>query len=73
MPFTGAVIGSTIQKQSQGGHKLILSGAAQLTVTPSQLVIAFIAPPWGDALNAITGLDPSRTPPPIIEIVDFLP
>jgi hypothetical protein len=36
------------------------------------LLIAFIAPPWGDALNKSTGLDLRRTTPPITEIVDFL-
>ena len=37
-----------------------------------QLLIAFIAPPWGDALNRGTGLDLRRTMPPISEIVEFL-
>jgi hypothetical protein len=37
-----------------------------------QLLIAFIAPPWGDALNKSTGLDLRRTTPPITEIVDVL-
>jgi hypothetical protein len=36
------------------------------------LLIAFIAPPWGDALNKDTGLDLRRTMPPIYEIVDLL-
>ena len=32
----------------------------------------FLAPPWADALNAATGLDLSRTKPPIREIIaDF--
>jgi len=48
------------------------AGLSQLTVTPDQLVIALIAPPWGDALNKSTGLDLRRTTPPITEIVDFL-
>jgi hypothetical protein len=38
----------------------------------NQLLIAFIAPPWGDALNKRTGLDLRRTTPPITEIIDFL-
>jgi hypothetical protein len=41
-------------------------------VTQDQLLIAFIAPPWGAALNERTGLDLRRTMPPITEIVDFL-
>jgi hypothetical protein len=48
------------------------AGLSSLTVTPDQLVIAFIAPPWDDALNKSTGLDLRRTTPPIAEIVDFL-
>jgi len=35
-------------------------------------IVAFLAPPWADALNAATGLDLSRTKPPIREIIaDF--
>ena len=37
-----------------------------------ELLIAFIAPPWGDALDRTSGLDLRRTTPAIIEIVDFL-
>jgi hypothetical protein len=48
------------------------AGLSSLTVTPGQLLIAFIAPPWGDALNKSTGLDLRRTTPPITEIVDFV-
>jgi hypothetical protein len=32
--------------------------------------VAFLAPPWADALNPETGLDLSRTKPPITEIID---
>jgi hypothetical protein len=36
------------------------------------LVVAFLAPPWGDALHPITGLHLDRIKPPILEIVrDF--
>jgi 16S rRNA G966 N2-methylase RsmD len=48
------------------------AGLSSLTIAPDQLLIAFIAPPWGDALNKSTGLDLCRTTPPITEIVDFL-
>jgi len=48
------------------------TGLSTLTIVPDQLVIAFIAPPWGDALNESTGLDLRRTTPPITEIVDLL-
>ena len=48
------------------------AGLSSLTVAPDQLLIAFIAPPWGDALDKSTGLDLRRTTPPITEIVDLL-
>ena len=47
-------------------------GLSTLTIAQDQLLIAFIAPPWGDALNERTGLDLRRTTPPITEIVEFL-
>jgi hypothetical protein len=47
-------------------------GLSALTMAQDQLLIAFIAPPWGDALNKSTGLDLRRTTPPITEIVDLL-
>jgi hypothetical protein len=34
------------------------------------LVVVFLAPPWGDALRADTGLHLDRTKPPILDIVD---
>lgn len=49
-----------------------LSGVTGLSVAPDELLIAFIAPPWGDALDRTSGLDLRRTMPPITEIVDFL-
>jgi hypothetical protein len=32
--------------------------------------VAFLAPPWADALNAETGLDLGRTKPPVDDIID---
>ena len=49
-----------------------LSGLARLSVAPNELLVAFIAPPWGDALDKTSGLDLRRTQPPITEVVDFL-
>ena len=49
-----------------------LSGLADISVTPDELLITFIAPPWGDALDKTSGLDLRRTTPPITQIVDFL-
>ena len=49
-----------------------LSGLTGISVAPDELLIAFIAPPWGYALDRTSGLDLRRTTPPIAEIVDFL-
>ena len=48
------------------------SGLTAASVGPDELVVAFIAPPWGDALDPVHGLDLRRTTPPIVEIIDFL-
>jgi len=48
------------------------SGLTSISVAAGQLLITFIAPPWGDALDKSSGLDLRRTTPPITEIVDFL-
>jgi hypothetical protein len=49
-----------------------LSGLAGVSVASGELLVAFIAPPWGDALGKTSGLDLRRTTPPITEIVDCL-
>jgi hypothetical protein len=54
---------------SNGDYK---TGLSNLTLTQDHLLVAFIAPPWGSALNESTGLDLRRTTPPVTEIVDFL-
>jgi len=48
------------------------SGLAAVTPSADQLVIVFVAPPWGDALDMTSGLDLARTKPPIGEIIDLL-
>jgi hypothetical protein len=48
------------------------SGLTGVSVAPSELLIAFIAPPWGNALQRTSGLDLRRTSPPVTDIVDFL-
>jgi 16S rRNA G966 N2-methylase RsmD len=53
-------------------HADFLSGLSSLEVAADELVIVFIAPPWGDALDQSTGLDLRRTTPPICDIVDVL-
>jgi len=49
-----------------------LTGLAGVSVAQDELLITFIAPPWGDAFDSTSGVDLRRTTPPIIEIVDFL-
>jgi hypothetical protein len=49
-----------------------ISGLAGLRVAGDELLITFVAPPWGDALSSTSGLDLRRTTPPITEIVDSL-
>jgi hypothetical protein len=53
-------------------HTDYRSGLAQVPLAPNDLLITFIAPPWGDALDPGSGLDLRRTNPPVIEIVNFL-
>ena len=53
-------------------HRDYRVGLQEIRIEPGQLVVAFIAPPWGDALNKSTGLDLRLTTPPIAEIVDLL-
>lgn len=45
-------------------------GLEHACAAPGELVLAFIAPPWGRALDAQLGLDLRRTEPPIAGIVD---
>jgi 16S rRNA G966 N2-methylase RsmD len=49
-----------------------VSALSRVSPVPDQLVVAFIAPPWGDALDPATGLDLRRTYPPIPEITERL-
>jgi hypothetical protein len=39
-------------------------------LTEDRGIVAFVAPPWGTALDEIEGLDLSRTTPPISEVLD---
>jgi hypothetical protein len=48
------------------------SGLADVSAAVDRLLVIFIAPPWGDALDTTSGLDLRRTTPPTGEIVDFL-
>jgi hypothetical protein len=48
------------------------SGLAALTPRADQLVVVYVAPPWGHAFDPARGLDLGRTEPPIIDIVDVV-
>jgi hypothetical protein len=50
-----------------GDYRTLLG---QHRFAPDHRIVAFLAPPWADALNAETGLDLGRTRPPIAEVVD---
>jgi hypothetical protein len=49
-----------------------VAGLSTVVVAPDELLILFLAPPWGDALGKTLGLDLRRTTPPITEIVNYL-
>ena len=53
-------------------HTEYVSGLTGLSRAADELLVTFIAPPWGDALDPMSGLDLRRTMPPIAEIVDVL-
>lgn len=48
-----------------------LRGLGGVAATDAELVVAFVAPPWGRALGA-DGLDLGRTTPPVATIIDAL-
>jgi len=50
-----------------GDHKSLFESRR---IPPNYLLIVFVAPPWGDALNPVSGLDLRRTMPPVTDIVD---
>jgi hypothetical protein len=41
-----------------------------LRVQEDQGIVAFVAPPWGTALDEAQGLDLSRTTPPVTEVIE---
>ena len=43
-----------------------------LGIPQDELLIAFLAPPWGNALSKQSGLDLRRTEPPLTGIVDLI-
>jgi hypothetical protein len=51
------------------GHE---AGLTTLTIPEDRLLIVFVAPPWGDALSDVSGLDLRCTTPPVNTIVDLV-
>ena len=47
-------------------------GLRRTTTTADELLIVFVAPPWGDALHASRELDLEQTKPPVAEIIDAI-
>ena len=53
-------------------HEDFVNVARRLRLAADALLIAFVAPPWGEALTSANGLDLRHTSPPVAEIVDLL-
>jgi len=49
-----------------------VAGLSHVHKEPGNLLVVFIAPPWGTALDPVRGLDLRRTEPPVTQIVDDL-
>ena len=49
-----------------------VAGLSRIHAAPGSLLVVFIAPPWGNALDPSHGLDLRRTQPPVTRIVDQL-
>jgi hypothetical protein len=52
-------------------HESCEQGLGSLSVRDGELVILFVSPPWGEALDLEVGLDLRRTTPPVAAIVDL--
>ena len=48
------------------------AGLRALRIAGDAVLVVFVAPPWGDALDPVAGLDLRRTTPPVVEIVDLV-
>jgi hypothetical protein len=51
-------------------HRDYAAALTDIRLATGQLLVAFVAPPWGDGLSESTGLDLRRTTPPIHEILE---
>jgi len=63
---------ATVQSPIEISNTDYQTGLNHTTAPVQALLIVFLAPPWGEALDMNTGLDLRRTAPPIGEILDFL-
>lgn len=52
-------------------HEGYESGLNALRIQDDHLVVLFVSPPWGTALDVESGLDFRRTTPPVGQIVDL--
>ena len=59
-------LGVTLRR---AGHD---AGLAALRISVDELLIVFVAPPWGDALDPVSGLDLRGTQPSVPAIVDLV-
>ena len=48
------------------------AGLAAQRFSPDRLLVIFVAPPWGDAFDPISGLDLRKTMPPVAKVIDAI-
>lgn len=53
-------------------HQPYETSLTRAVVGDNDLVIVYVAPPWGEALNHASGLDLRQTTPPVADIIDHL-
>jgi hypothetical protein len=51
-------------------HGAYKAALREISVSGGGLLVVFVAPPWGDALDPSYGLDLAQTRPPVLEVVD---
>jgi 16S rRNA G966 N2-methylase RsmD len=51
-------------------HETYERGIQEIRIDEDELVVIFVAPPWGEALTAKGELDLRRTTPPVAEVID---
>jgi predicted RNA methylase len=53
-------------------HQPYQTGLTRAIAGDNDLVIVYVAPPWGEALNHSSGLDLRQTRPPVVEVIDHV-